>query len=299
MADSPAADITITEALVRHLLRDAGLPYADEPLRLAFAGWDNEMWRVGSSRAVRLPRRDVAVPLIDHEQLVLPRLARLLEPTGVQVPVPLAAMEPSRRFARPWSVVPWFDGGAALTQPRAERTAWAPQLAAALSALHVPADADAPLNPVRGQALATRDDAMRGRLASAHFPAEISAAWDAALDAPVWAQAPVWVHGDLHPGNLVTSDDRLVAMVDFGDVTAGDPAYDLAAAWIVFDVEGRSAFMEASAHVDSATWVRARGWAAAIGVTLSVHSDDRADYARLGAEIIAEVSGDGELASGR
>lgn len=291
MANSPAADVTITEPLVRLLLREAELPYADDPLTLAFAGWDNEMWRLGTTRAVRVPRREIAVPLITNEHLVLPRIAALLRPTGVQVPSPLAAMRRTEPFERPWSVVPWFGGTAALNIPRAARTPWAHTLAEALGHLHVPAANDAPINPVRGQALITRDEAMRERLAGLDMPAAIVAAWDAALAAPAWNQEPTWVHGDLHPGNVVVDDDRLVAIVDFGDVTAGDPAYDLAAAWIMFDAAGRQAFVEASPQVEEATWVRARGWAAAIGVTLSAHSDDRRDYADLAREIVNEVVG--------
>ncbi len=40
-------------------------------------------------------------------------------------------------------------------------------------------------------------------------------------------------HGDggLHPGNLVSREGALAGSIDFGDVTAGDPAYDLAVAY--------------------------------------------------------------------
>ena len=64
---------------------------------------------------------------------------------------------------------------------------------------------------------------------------------------PSWPGPPLWVHGDLHPANLlVTADGTLRAVLDFGDVTAGDPAVDLATAWLTFDelaqrVSGRRA----------------------------------------------------------
>lgn len=38
---------------------------------------------------------------------------------------------------------------------------------------------------------------------------------------------PVWVHGDLSPGNLPTVDGRLSAVIDFGVWAVGDPACDL------------------------------------------------------------------------
>ena len=105
-----------------------------------------------------------------------------------------------------------------------------------------------------------------------------------------WDAPPVWVHGDLHPGNLVADGARLVAIIDFGDVTAGDPAYDLAVAWLAFDAAGRSAFLEATGdRHDRATWIRAHAWAASIAVVLLAHSDDNPDYARLGADAADEV----------
>lgn len=41
------------------------------------------------------------------------------------------------------------------------------------------------------------------------------------------------VHGDLHPANVVVSDGTLPGIVGFGDMFAGDPAWDLAAAWVL------------------------------------------------------------------
>ena len=76
------------------------------------------------------------------------------------------------------------------------------------------------------------------------------------------------MHGDLHPANLLLgTSGRLSAVIDFGDLTAGDPATDLATAWLTFSPEGRRVFraeVEARMSVDAATWERARGWALVI-----------------------------------
>ncbi|MEZ3161507.1 aminoglycoside phosphotransferase family protein [Microbacterium sp. BWT-B31] len=302
MPDKPAAEWPIDESLVRSLLvRQAPrLVAPDRALRLAAEGWDNAVWRLGDDLAVRLPRRELAIPLIRHEQRILPVLESLIAPTGVHVPAPVFAGEPDAGFPRPWSVVPWFPGGAGLGIPRSRRTGWSDPLARALAALHVPADADHPVNPFRGGALATRDETVRGRLASLRERADPGSlaraqqAWDAACAAPPWPGPPVWIHGDLHPGNLVADDTRLVAIVDFGDVTAGDPAYDLAIAWLAFDASGRAAFR---AHLrgryDDAVWVRARGWAAAVTLMLLAHSDDNPAYAALGADALEELTHEG------
>ena len=57
--------------------------------------------------------------------------------------------------------------------------------------------------------------------------------WEKALAAPAWQGAPVWLHGDLHPANVVVQDGTLAGVIDFGEMCAGDPATDLSAAWIL------------------------------------------------------------------
>ncbi|WP_261562052.1 phosphotransferase, partial [Frankia tisae] len=85
-------------------------------------------------------------------------------------------------------------------------------------------------------------------------------AWDAALHAPAWQEAPVWIHGDLLPGNLLARDGRLRAVIDFGGLGVGDPACDVMAAWTLLPAEERETFRNV-AGVDDSTWDRGRGWA--------------------------------------
>ena len=56
----------------------------------------------------------------------------------------------------------------------------------------------------------------------------INAAWEEALGASTWTAPPVWIHGDLLPGNLLVKDGRLCAVIDFGGLGVGDPACDSA-----------------------------------------------------------------------
>ena len=41
---------------------------------------------------------------------------------------------------------------------------------------------------------------------------------------------PVWIHGDVAPGNLLVKDGKLCAVIDFGILGVGDPACD--ARWL-------------------------------------------------------------------
>ena len=85
------------------------------------------------------------------------------------------------------------------------------------------------------------------------------AIWRNALRS-AWSAAPVWFHGDLAVGNLLTTQGRLAAVIDFGTCGVGDPACDLVMAWTFFDGEERQIFRQAAGLSDD-DWERARGWA--------------------------------------
>lgn len=276
----PAADVVVSADLVRRLLAEQHPDLADRPLAHADGGWDNEMYRLGDDLAVRLPRRRVAAGLTAHEHRWLPELAPLLR---LRVPAPVRLGRPSDGYPYPWGVVPWLPGAPAWREPVARRTAWAPDLADALADLHLPAPADAPVNPFRSGALAGRGGAVHQRLVvpvpGLPDARRLTHVWADALAAPPHAGPPTWVHGDPHPANLLVERGRLVALVDFGDLTAGDPATDLATAWLTFDADGRTAFrarLAARGALDEATWRRARGWALSMGLAMVRRASDPA-----------------------
>ncbi|MFD0686104.1 phosphotransferase [Actinomadura fibrosa] len=99
-------------------------------------------------------------------------------------------------------------------------------------------------------------------------PDAVRAVWDDAATAPDWDGPALWQHGDLHPANVLTADGTISGVIDFGDLFAGDPAFDLAAAWILLP-DGTSAHFHAAYQPppDPATLRRARGWA--VGRALS------------------------------
>ncbi|HEY0186053.1 MAG TPA: aminoglycoside phosphotransferase family protein [Cellulomonas sp.] len=299
----PPAEVDLTEDLVRRLLVAQHPDLADQPVRLVGEGWDNAMFRLGDDLAVRLPRRAAAVAPAHHEQRWLAVLAVLCP-----VPVPAAVRlgVPSDLFGWGWSIVPWFTGSVAASRPVAERRAWAAPLASALAALHVPAPADAPVSPVRGGPLVDRSTALVERIDAGHLdrvvPGAAAAAlrlWDDALAAPPHPGPPLWLHGDPHPANVLVHGDRLAALLDFGDVTAGDPACDLATAWLTFDPAGRARFRtrtEASgtgptSTTDPGLWRRAAGWALVMSSAMVTHGDDDPVIAVIGAHAVHELLG--------
>lgn len=245
--------------LVRALLRDQHPDLADLPLREVDGGWDNHVWRLGDDLAVRLPRTSRGPGLLLAEQTWVPVLAGLLP---LPVPAPVRVGRPSELLDRPWTVARWVTGTPADLAPLGVVAAGT--LARALRCLHVPAPEGAPRSDSRGVPLARDllpehvldevvDDASRARL---------DAVWRAALAAPAWDGAPRWLHGDLHPANVVGDEHGdLVGLLDFGDLCAGDPATDLSAAWLLLPDGAAEPFLDAYGATDGATSARARGWA--------------------------------------
>ncbi|WP_426520906.1 aminoglycoside phosphotransferase family protein [Diaminobutyricibacter sp. McL0618] len=285
--DTPAADIDVDETLVRSLLTEQHADLADLPLRLVANGWDNAIYRLGLEYAVRVPRRTIAAQLVEHENTWLPVIAPLVH---VAIPVPVRTGAPSDRFPWQWSVTRWVDGELAADTPFDEHGTLAVELARFVRDLHVEAPANAPANPVRGVPLQTRADAVAGRFASGLVPhaAALAAVWQSALDTPPWAGPPLWLHGDLHPANIIARGGRLAAVIDFGDMTSGDPATDLATAWLTFDPDGRRAFTRELAY-DGATWSRARGWAVTMATAVLANSADAPAMRRVGLHAVEQL----------
>lgn len=290
-APHPKIQVDVTADLARALLADQHPDLADLPLHGRVFGWDNVTWRLGDALALRFPVRDLSSTLVEREQRWLAVLAPQLP---VPVPAPVRTGRPGRGFPWSWSVVPWLTGTQVAALPVAPRAAWATELADALAALHVPAPADAPRNPYRGVPLADRVETMRARTTD-DLPhvAALRAALDAGVAAPAWDRPAVWVHGDPHPGNLVADGAHLTGLIDFGDLGAGDPASDLATAWMTFDAAGRAAFVARTQEQrgwDAATWARARAWAASYVAVLLAHPDEYPVLAEVGRHTAAQVA---------
>lgn len=257
----PPAEISIDRDLLTRLLREQHPDLAGLRLRPLAEGWDNFIYRLGHDLLMRLPRRRLSAGLILHEQQYLPLLAKRLP---LPTPVPVRCGRPGAGFPWHWSLVPWLPGTTADLDPLQDSSAEV--LANCLATLHRLAE-KAPLNPVRGVPLASRAEAANKYLQSlpgAVLTQEITAIWQAGRRAGKCEQK-FWLHGDLHPRNILARDGHIAGILDWGDVTGGDPATDLACIWMLFDKPAtRLAFSRhysALWPADAALWQRAAAWA--------------------------------------
>jgi aminoglycoside phosphotransferase (APT) family kinase protein len=274
--DELETDATLVRRLVAAQFPQwAGLPIEPVPS----GGTVNALYRLGDDLVVRLPRAEWGAGGIAKDSAWLPRLAPLVP---VEIPVPRATGRPG-------------EGEHPSADDDADAAGLAADLAGLVEALRridlpggLPSRRGAPLAEVQD------DDARHAlrRLDGRIDVAAAAAAWDAALAAPRWNGPPVWVHGDLLPGNLLVRDGRLTGVLDWGSVGVGDPACDLVAAWGALPVGAREVFRE-RLDVDDATWARGRGWALSIGlIALPYYEDTNPVFAATARILIREVLAD-------
>lgn len=282
------ASLAIDGGLVRALLLEQHPDLAGLELREVRGGWDNRLFRIGDGLLARLPCREESAPLVAHEHRWLPELALRLP---LPIPAPVRIGRPGCGFPWSWSIVPWFDGSSLLVTA-ADWQQVARDLGGFLGALHQPAPPGAPLNPWRGIPLADRTPILHtslDRLGPAIDRTAVLGLWKDVLASGPWRGPALWIHGDIHPGNLLVAAGRLSAVIDFGDLTRGDPATDFSIAWMLphdFRHELRS---QAREVLDGAGWQRARGWALAMAITYLVGSAPGDPLIELGHATIAAV----------
>jgi aminoglycoside phosphotransferase (APT) family kinase protein len=262
----PAAEVTIDETLVRTLIETQFPRFVDLSLVHVTDGFDNALWRLGDELVVRVPRREIAVEPLEHELRWLPDVAGRVT---LQTPLPHLAGSPSEFFAWPWLIARWIEGtpGDDLSSDVRGRSAVA--LATFLREIHVPAPSDAPINPFRGGPLRDRSATLETRTLEIGHVVDVPAVqmlWATCLSAPLRSAPPLWLHGDLHPGNVLYRNGDLVGIVDFGDLCAGDPATDLAGGLMSLPFEALDEFFDAYGAIDNATMWRTVGWATHFGV---------------------------------
>ena len=290
---TPDAEVPIDVDLARALLEEQHPDLASLEIRAAVAGWDNAMFRLGEELALRLPRRGMAAPLLRNEQRWL---AEVTADLPLPTPVPLRIGEPGCGYPWAWSVVPWLAGRSVNREPL--RDDQGEVVGRFLRALHRPAPPEAPPNPLRGVPLENRaavveEQLERLRRDGPWIDPTIDRVWAAALETTP-APESCWIHGDLHARNALAVEGRLTAVIDWGDITSGDVATDLACVWALLGSRAGRQEALATYDPDRATLRRAKGWAVFFAaVLLDTGRRDNPSHARMGEAIFSRLSADG------
>lgn len=225
-------------------------------------GWDNRTFHLGDQMLIRLPSAAAYEIQVEKEQYWLPKLAPLL---SLQIPIPIAMGRPGREYPWKWSIYKWIEGKSIASSEMFDCCEVASDLAKFLIAFQRLDATGGPLPGLhsfyRGGSLNIYDNEVRKAIIIIENKIDSKVAleiWEMAL-ASVWREKPVWVHGDLSAGNLLVQHGKLCAVIDFGQLTIGDPACDLAIAWTLFGSKSRDIFRRILS-LDDGTWNRGRAW---------------------------------------
>lgn len=288
-----ACEIVASAEQVRRLIAAQFPQWAGlELAAVQSAGTDNAIYRLGHDKVVRLPRIDYAERQVDKEYAWLPKLG----PLPLAIPRPLARGEAGEGFPWRWAVHGWIDGDKATPESLRDVRKAARTLGRFVKALQACGASGGPpageATHGRGLPLASRDQRVReaiGALGDEYDVRVLHAAWDTALAVPVFEDKPVWIHADLHEGNMLQADGQLSAVIDFGLLGTGDPACDLTPAWTYLPAEARRVFRDEVAPDDPA-WARGRGWALSIAViAMAYYLETNPTIVRLSRRTIAAV----------
>ncbi|TMV55149.1 hypothetical protein FGG78_38185, partial [Thioclava sp. BHET1] len=125
--------------------------------------------------------------------------------------------------------------------------------------------------------------------------------WIGAGLGKLWARAMAaavppgrfWIHGDLHARNVLVDRGRIAALIDWGDLTAGDVAVDLAGFWLLFDDPAARRAGLARYGAGQGAILRAMGWAMAMAVVhLDSGLEDHPAHAANAAAVLARLDAD-------
>ena len=254
-------------------------------------GTDNAMFRLGDDKVLRLPRIDGATGQVEKDQQWLPALAPQLP---FAIPELLAMGAPSGAYPWVWGAYRWLEGETFPAERVGEALQAETDLARFLLALRQIDTSGGPASG-RGGPLAARDEHVRRAIVALGDRVDgdaLTGIWEAVLQTPEWDEPPVWLHGDLMPGNLLFVEGRLSAIIDFSVLGVGDPAADLMVAWWLLTAETRPLF-RAELAADDASWRRGRGWALSCAlIALPYYWETNPTFASYARRTLAEVLAD-------
>ncbi|WNZ14381.1 aminoglycoside phosphotransferase family protein [Streptomyces sp. 11x1] len=257
--------VDVTTETVESLIREQLPRWSGRAVRrVPSTGTVNAIFRIGADLSARLPLRPAdpaeALAVLEREALASAELARF---SPFPVPKPVALGEPGAGYPMPWSVQTWLPGTVASDADPSGSDAFAEDLATFVAALR---DAG-----TRGRVF---DGDNRGGVLTHHdeWMATCFAQSEDLLDVPrlrrLWnrlrelprTSADVMSHGDLIPGNVLVTGDRLSGVLDTGGFGPADPALDLVGAWHLLRTGPREVFRRALG-CDDLEWERGKAWA--------------------------------------
>ena len=226
-------DRDLDAATVAHLVAEQFPGLAGGAVRRLGAGWDNELFTVGSEWIFRFPKRSERVPWLRREVAIMTAVGEVMCPL---VPRFDFIGEPSRRFPYPFVGYRRLPGVGADQARVTDPACLAGEIGRALSHLHQVDPTRIPATPGDPEAEAWRS--ARERLISVAGAVRPWLANDllekaepylvGTIPEPAEAGPRRFIHNDICPDHLLIDPDtgHLTGLIDFTDAMVGDPVLD-------------------------------------------------------------------------
>jgi len=233
------------------------------------SGTDNTIYRLGENYSIRIPKGEIGILQIEKEKQWLPYLSTHLP---LEMPQQIAIGKISSLFPHPWGIYNWIKGEELDKRKLVDIPTNIEILTNFIKSLHSIEIVDAlqpgAHNNHRGTALKNRDELTRAtipKLKEFINPAIAEQVWEEALNCPIQPGDRSWIHGDIHPGNILCSGGKIISIIDYGTLGIGDKACDLMPAWNFLNTEERILFRKL-ASVDDLMWKRGKGWSLSVAL---------------------------------
>lgn len=251
------AEIEVDIHLAQSLITNQFPQLEQSSLKPFGQGWDNTAFLVDDLYIFRFPRRKQAIPLLEDEIRLLPKLARALT---MPIPNPIFIGTPSTQFPYPFAGYRMLPGRPACSKnlQRDERSALAQPLGRFLQQLHGLNSTALDWSPSSDRYHRTDLAILRQKLEQGldeltpHLnPSCLKAARRFVARERAFTSNPeTLVHGDLYVRHLLLNDsNQLSGVIDWGDLHLGDAAVDLAIAWNFLPRQSHQAFLDAYGRI--------------------------------------------------
>ena len=180
---------------------------------------------------------------------------------------PIRMGEPTSSYPFHWEVARWVPGSNAAVFPFTEEAA-AP-LGRALRQVHTPAPAWAPASAEAGNPLSRHRKTWHehtaflresvGPWGNRIDPSVLTERWEKAVDTVI-DQPLLWTHGNLDPRYVASDRGRFAGIGSWWTYGIGDPAADIAAAFLLIHRESEATFLSSYGQVSRATRERIAGY---------------------------------------
>ena len=249
---------------VENIISECGIAFSNI-IEMNKSGTDNRVFNIDNKYLVRLPRTKNASEVMQYEQLVLKNFGIA---SSVKIPETVFHGTPNECYPFHYSVYKYINGDDLFhANDDIDMNGLARDLGDFVNALHK-TPCDGLLKSSRGDGLQKKNDEFMKafNVFDEKFNKDdILILWNKLMQVPNWKSAPVTLHSDILPMNIIIKNDQLAAVIDFSYVGYGDPAVDLMPAWTIFDKETRPIFLSKT-NYDTDTILRAMGWALSFAV---------------------------------